>query len=109
MSIDTTSGNGFGLSEIWVTVGCLHNRSKEKMNDPFDWRNYKPQISLKDLETSRRAAYQASRVVNQKRLEGVEPSTPYAQRTAAHIAALPKSMTVEMPKMESYRKRRGRK
>jgi hypothetical protein len=80
-----------------------------QMNDPFDWRNYKPTISLKDLETSRRAAYQASRVVNQKRLAGVEPSLPYSVRTAAHLAALPKQMTVEMPKMIKYRQKRGRK
>jgi hypothetical protein len=79
------------------------------MNDPFDWRNYTPTISLKSMETSRRASYQASRVVNQKRLAGVEPSAPYAERTAAHLAALPGQMTVEMPKMIKYRQKRGRK
>ena len=75
------------------------------MNDPFDWRNYKPTISLKDLERSRRSAYQASRVVNEKRLNGIEPSLPYAERTDVHLAAAPRKMTVEMPSMKIYRKR----
>ncbi len=79
------------------------------MNDPFDWRNYKPQISLKDFETSRRSSYQASRVVNEKRRGGIEPSSPYAERTAAHLATKPQKMTVEMPQMKVYRKRRNKK
>ena len=79
------------------------------MNDPFDWRNYKPQISLKDIETSRRAAYQASRIVNEKRKGGVEPSLPYTEKAAAHSVATPEQMTVEMPSMVPYRKRRNKK
>ena len=37
------------------------------MNDPFDWRNYKPQISMRDLEKARRNSYQMTRHVNEQR------------------------------------------
>ena len=79
------------------------------MNNPFDWKNYEPHINMKDIERSRRTSYQASRIVNEKRKSGVEPSLPYSERKAAHIAATPKQMTVDMPGMLNHKKRRGKK
>ena len=75
------------------------------MNDPFDWRNYKPTISMADIETARKNAYQQTRVINDKRKSGVEPSIPYAQRNIAHVAGTPQEYTVEMPLMPLHDKK----
>ena len=50
------------------------------MNNPFDLKNYKPQVSYDDLERSRRTAYQATHAVNKARKSGVEPSKPYTEK-----------------------------
>jgi hypothetical protein len=69
------------------------------LNNPFDWRNYKPTISMKDVETARKSAYQATQVINRQRQQGIEPSRPYAERNKAHLAGIPQEYTVEMPVM----------
>lgn len=74
------------------------------MNNPFDLENYKPQINMKDIEKSRRSAYQSSRIVNQKRKQGIEPSQPFAQRSMAHEAGLPQNYTIEMPVMPMHKR-----
>jgi len=66
--------------------------------NPFD-PNYKAQISLKDLERSRKSAYQASRIVNEKRKTGVEPSRSEASRVGAYRGTEPTTMVVSMPVM----------
>lgn len=74
------------------------------MNDPFDWRNYKPQINMSDLEKARRNSYQMTRHVNEQRKKGIEPSAPYSERTAPFLGAAPADMTVEMPEMPVHKK-----
>ena len=74
------------------------------MNDPFDWKNYKPQISMRDLEKARRNSYQMTRHVNEQRKKGIEPSAPYSDRTAPYLSAEPKDMVVEMPVMPVHKK-----
>lgn len=74
----------------------LHNQLF--LMNPFD-PNYKAQISLKDLERSRKSAYQASRIVNEKRKAGVEPSRSEASRVGAHRGTEPTTMVVSMPAM----------
>lgn len=70
------------------------------MNNPFDWRNYKPQINLNDLEKARRNAYQASRHVNEQRKLGIEPSSPYANSPGG----LPQDYVTDMPGMIMHKK-----
>lgn len=79
------------------------------MNDPFDWRNYKPTVNFKDLEKARRNAYQASKAVNDARKRGIEPSNSYAERTGAHIAGLPQDYAIDMPIMPMNKKAARRK
>jgi hypothetical protein len=74
------------------------------MNNPFDLNSYKPQINMRDQERARRSAYQASRIINEKRKQGIEPSKPYAQRNMAHVAGLPQDYTTEMPKMPMHKR-----
>ncbi len=69
------------------------------MNNPFDWKNYKAQISMKDVESARKSAYQATQFINRQRQQGIEPSLPYAERNKAHLAGIPQEYTVEMPAM----------
>jgi len=69
------------------------------VNNPFDWRNYTPTISMADIERARKSAYQQTRVVNEKRQQGIEPSKPYAERNKAHLAGIPQEYAVEMPVM----------
>lgn len=83
----------------------LHNQLF--LMNPFD-PNYKAQISMRDLERSRKTAYQASRIVNEKRKTGVEPSKSEAQRLGAHGGSDPQSMVVEMPVMPVYDRKRQR-
>ena len=63
------------------------------MNDPFDWKNYKPVINMADIEKARRNAYQATRHVNEQRKRGIEPSSPYANSPDG----LPQDYATEMP------------
>jgi len=71
--------------------------------NPFD-PNYKAQISLKDLERSRKTSYQASRAVNARRLAGVEPSKSYATRIGAYKGTNPEAMTLEMAEMTPHKR-----
>jgi len=75
------------------------------MNNPFDLDNYKPQINLKDLEKSRRSAYQSSRIVNEKRKAGVEPSAAYG----ASYGGVPQDYATEMPVMPMHKRSVQRK
>lgn len=79
------------------------------MNDPFDWKNYKSQISLKDIETSRRLSYQATRQANLKRLQNIEPSPPASFRAAQHSVANPVKLSLEIPEMQTYKTRKRKK
>jgi len=74
------------------------------VNNPFDWRNYKPTLNMADIEKARRNAYQMSHIINEKRKQGIEPSKPYAQRNMAHVAGLPQDYTTEMPKMPMHKR-----
>ena len=85
--------------------GQLHNQLF--LMNPFD-PNYKAQISMKDLERSRKTAYQASRIVNERRKTGVEPSKSEAQRLGAYGGSDPQNMVVEMPVMPIYDRKRQR-
>ncbi len=78
------------------------------MNNPFDWKNYKPTLDFSDLEKARRNAYQMTHLINEQRKAGIEPSKPYAQRNQAHIAGLPQDYTTDMPKMALHKRSVGR-
>lgn len=85
----------------------LHNQLL--LMNPFD-PNYKAQISLKDLERSRKSAYQASRQVNEARKRGIEPSSSAATREGSHRGGQPVTFTVDMPTMPVHprtKKRQG--
>jgi len=70
------------------------------MNDPFDWKNYQPQISMADIERARKSAYQQTRLVNEKRKQGIEPSKPYANS----MGGIPQDYTTEMPVMPMHKR-----
>ena len=74
------------------------------MNNPFDWKNYKPQVSFADLEKARRNAYQMTHHLNEKRKQGIEPSQPYANSPGGK----PQDYTMEMPKMPMHKRSVGR-
>lgn len=78
-------------------------------NNPFDWRNYTPTISMADVERARKSAYQQTRVVNDQRKQGIEPSKPYAQRNKAHLAGTPQEYTLNMPVMPLHNRSEARK
>jgi hypothetical protein len=63
------------------------------MNNPFDWKNYIPTISMRDVEKARKVAYQVSYAVDQQRKNGIEPSKPYANSRGGapqdYVADLP--------------------
>jgi len=65
------------------------------MNNPFDWKNYKPTISMADIERARKSSYQQARLVNEKRKQGIEPSKPYANS----LGGIPQDYTTDMPVM----------
>jgi hypothetical protein len=71
--------------------------------NPFD-KDYKAQLSFRDLETDRKRSYQASRVLNDKRKTGVEPYPSLASRVGAFEGINPRKVTVEMPKMKKSRR-----
>jgi hypothetical protein len=75
------------------------------MNNPFDWRNYKPTISMADIERARKSAYQQTRVVNEQRKQGIEPSKPYANS----MGGIPQDYTTEMPVMPIHKRSAARK
>lgn len=70
------------------------------MNNPFDWKNYTPTINMADIEKARRSAYQASRIVNERRKLGIEPSSPYANSPGG----LPQDYVTDMPEMPMHKK-----
>lgn len=79
------------------------------MNNPFDLKTYKPQVSMADVERARKSAYQQTRVINDQRKQGVEPSKPYAQRNKSHLAGIPQEYTLDMPVMPLHNKSEARK
>ena len=79
------------------------------MNNPFDWKNYKPQISMKDVESARKSAYQMTRFINDQRRQGIEPSRPYAERNKAHLAGIPQDYTMDMPAMPLHERTLARR
>lgn len=74
-------------------------------NNPFDLENYQPQVSMVDIERARKSAYQQTRVVNDKRKEGIEPSKPYANS----FGGIPQDYTTEMPVMPIHKRSAARK
>lgn len=74
-------------------------------NNPFDWKNYTPKISMADIERARKSAYQQTRVVNDQRRQGVEPSRPYANSTGG----IPQEYTLDMPVMPLHNRSVARK
>lgn len=74
-------------------------------NNPFDWKNYKPTISMADVERARKSAYQQTRVVNEQRKAGIEPSKPYANS----LGGIPQDYTTEMPVMPIHKRSAARK
>jgi hypothetical protein len=70
------------------------------MNNPFDLANYKPTISMTDVERARKSAYQQTRVVNEQRKQGIEPSKPYANS----FGGIPQDYTTEMPVMTIHKR-----
>ena len=75
------------------------------MNNPFDWKNYQPTISMADVERARKSAYQQTRVVNDQRKQGVEPSKPYANS----MGGVPQEYTLDMPVMPLHNRSEARK
>lgn len=75
------------------------------MNNPFDWKNYKPVIDMSDIERARKSAYQQTRLVNEKRKQGIEPSKPYANS----FGGIPQDYTTEMPVMPIHKRSAARK
>ena len=75
------------------------------MNNPFDWRNYQPQVSMADVERARKSAYQQTRVINDQRKQGVEPSKPYANS----MGGVPQEYTLDMPVMPLHDRSAARK
>lgn len=69
-------------------------------NNPFDWRNYTPVISLKDIARAQKSAWQQSRVVNRQRAAGIEP-------TAIHLPGsqdvAPQAFAIDMPALPKYK------
>jgi hypothetical protein len=70
------------------------------MNNPFDWQNYKPTISMRDVEKARKVAYQVSHHVNEQRKQGFEPSSPYANSRGG----VPQDYVTDMPVMPVHKK-----
>lgn len=64
------------------------------MNDPFDWKNYKPQINMRDIEIFSRISYQKSAHINKQREQGIEPR-PLTLPGSLDVP--PKTLAVKMP------------
>ena len=75
------------------------------MNNPFDLKNYKPQLDMRDIEKARRNAYQMTRHINEQRKLGIEPSAPYA----ASAGGWPQDYVTEMPEMPLHKRSLNRK
>ena len=65
-------------------------------NNPFDWKNYKPVLNVRDLDIAQKQAYQQTAVINRKRAQGIEPSIIYSLKK--HDAQ-PKKFVADMPEM----------
>lgn len=66
------------------------------MNNPFDWKNYKPVLSFKDMDTARKTSFQQTTVINRKRAKGIEPSIVYSPKG---MDTEPKKFVADMPIM----------
>jgi hypothetical protein len=75
-------------------------------NNPFDWRNYTPILSMKDLDKARKNSFQQSTVINSRRAKGIEPSIPYSEKG---MDTEPSKFAIDMPKMPRYNKNEARK
>lgn len=75
-------------------------------NNPFDWQNYKPTISLKDIARAQKSSYQQTAVVNKRRAAGVEPNP---MNLPGSRVDLPQRYATEMPIMPKYDKNEARK
>lgn len=73
------------------------------MNNPFDLKNYKAQVSYSDLERSRRSSYQAAQLVNETRKNGIEPSRPYSMKDLP-FGKTPTTMTIDMPDLPVHKR-----
>jgi hypothetical protein len=91
-------------NQLLLTNGRnFHQRVGHLFMNPFD-KDYKAQLSFRDLDTSRKRSYQASRVLNEKRKTGVEPYPSLAARAGAFEGINPRKVTVEMPLMKRSRR-----
>jgi hypothetical protein len=75
-------------------------------NNPFDLENYKPQIDMSDLNTAAKNSHQQSAVVNNRRMQGVEPSVAYS---AKGMDTEPRKFAIAMPVMAKHDKAAGAK
>jgi hypothetical protein len=75
------------------------------MNNPFDLKNYKPQVSFDDLEKARKSAYQMTQHINKQRKQGIEPSKSYGSR----VSGVPQDYTMDMPDMPMHKRSLNRK
>jgi hypothetical protein len=74
-------------------------------NNPFDWKSYVPTINMADVERARRSSYQQTRLVNEKRKQGIEPSKPYANS----FGGVPQDYTTDMPVMPLHKRSAAKK
>lgn len=77
------------------------------MNNPFDWKNYKPIVNMKDLNVAWRNSYNMTRHIDEKRRSGIEPSAPYGNS----LGGVPQDYvtTTEMPKLKTQPRKRNKK
>lgn len=76
-------------------------------NNPFDWQNYKPVISMRDLNVAWRNSYNMARHVDEKRRSGIEPSPPYGNSAGAIPQAY--ATTTVMPQLKKVKRVRRKK
>jgi hypothetical protein len=69
------------------------------MSNPFDVANYKSQIDWTKGNHAYKISLQQTAVVNRRRTEGVEPSSPYSGNG---MPAEPERFAIDMPKLAKY-------
>lgn len=69
------------------------------MNNPFDLKNYKRQITMTAEDTSNKLSYQQTAAINRARAKGVEPSINYSDK-APNVD--PKRFVTDMPVMPKH-------
>lgn len=73
------------------------------MSNPFDLKNYKPKIDMRDVQASVKHSYQQSAAINRSRMKGKEPSTVQLPNTRDDV---PQRFVTYMPQMPTYDERR---